>query len=155
MNKVSMKKRNSGFTLVELMVVVLLVGLVVLISSQIPLFNLSFWTRATNRLKMQREAHYAMIKIQHELRPAASLNVDVFDPSRLIIDLNTEESFFLEGSQLLYQDPYQVQELIIEGDTGTQFNVTRSGGTINISLTLVREKVGTITLKTAVKPRNE
>jgi len=69
--------------------------------------------------------------------------------------LNTEESFFLEGSQLLYQDPYQVQELIIEGDTGTQFNVTRSSETINITLTLVREKVGTITLETAVKPRNE
>ncbi len=150
-----MKKRDSGFTLVELMVVVLLVGLVVLISSQIPLFNLSFWTRATNRLKMQREAHYAMIKIQHELRPAASLNVDVSDPSKLVIDLSTEESFFLEGSQLFYQDPYQVQELIIEGDTGTQFNVTRSSETINISLTLVREKIGTITLKTAVKPRNK
>ncbi|GAI64284.1 unnamed protein product, partial [marine sediment metagenome] len=41
------------------------------------------------------------------------------------------------------------------GDTGTQFNATRSSETINITLTLVREKVGTITLKTAVKPRNE
>jgi prepilin-type N-terminal cleavage/methylation domain-containing protein len=155
MNKASMKKRDSGFTLVELMVVVLLVGLVVLVSSQIPLFNLSFWTRATDRLKMQREAHYAIIKIQHELRPAASLNVDVSDPSRLIIDLSTEESFFLEGSQLFYQDPYQVQESVVEGDAGTQFNVTRGSETINITLTLVREKVGTITLKTAVKPRNE
>ena len=155
MNKASMKKRNSGFTLVELMVVVLLVGLVVLVSSQIPLFNLSFWTRAIDRLKMQRDAHYAIIKIQHELKPAASLNVDVSDPSRLIIDLSTEESFFLEGTQLLYQDPYQVQESVVEGDTGTQFNATRSSETINITLTLVREKVGTITLETAVKPRNE
>ncbi len=34
MNKALMKKRDSGFTLVELMVVVLLVGLVVLVSSQ-------------------------------------------------------------------------------------------------------------------------
>ncbi|TKJ47495.1 hypothetical protein CEE34_03585 [Candidatus Aerophobetes bacterium Ae_b3a] len=154
MNEVSMKKRNSGFTLVELMVVVLLVGLVVLVSTQIPLFNLSFWTRATDRLRMQREAHYAMIKIQRELRPAGSSNIDTLDPSKLVIDLSTEESFFLEETQLLYQDPYQVQELIIEGDTGTQFNVTRSGGTINITLTLAREKVGTITLETAVKPRN-
>jgi len=155
MNKTSMKKRNSGFTLVELMVAVLLVGLLVLVSTQIPLFNLSFWVRATERLKMQRDAHYAIIKIQHELRPAASLNVDVSDPCRLVIDSSTEESFFLEGSQLLYQDPYQVQESVIEGDTGTQFNVTRSSETINITLTLAREKVGTITLETAVKPRNE
>ncbi len=155
MNKASMKKGNSGFTVVELMVVVMLVGLMVLVSSQIPLFNLSFWTRATDRLKMQRDAHYAMIKIQHELRPAASLNVDVSDPSRLVIDPSTEESFFLEGTQLLYQDPYQVQESVIEGDAGTQFNVTRGSEIINITLTLVREKVGTITLETAVKPRNE
>jgi len=149
-----MKNRNSGFTVVELMVVVLVVGLLVLVSTQIPLFSLSSWRKGSERLKLQRDAYYAMIKIQHELKPAGSSNIDTLDPSKLVIDLSTDESFFLQENQLLYQDPYGVQELVIEGDGGTQFNVSNTGGTINITLTLVREKIGTVMLETAVKPRN-
>jgi len=149
-----MKNRNSGFTLVELMVVVLVVGLVVLVSTQIPLFSLSSWTKGSERLKMQRDAHYAMLRIQRKLRSASLSDVDVVsDPSTLVIDLNTDENFCLQGDELFYQDPAGVQELVIEGDAGTQFNVTSNNGTINITLTLARGSVQT-TLETAVKPRN-
>lgn len=148
-----MRNRTSGFTLVELMVVVLVVGLVVLVTTQIPLFSFSSWRKGADRLRMQRDAHYAMLRVQYKLRPASSSNIDVSDPSRLVIDLNTGESFFLQGNQLFYQDPAGTQELVIEGDGGTQFNVTSNNGTINVTLTLARENVQTI-LKTAVKPRN-
>jgi len=148
------KNRTSGFTLVELMVVILLVGLVVLITTQIPLFGLSSWTKGSQRLKMQRDADYAILRIQRKLRSASLSNVDVSDPSTLVIDLDTGESFFLQGNQFFYQDPDGTQELVIEGDGGTQFNVTNPTGTIiNVTLTLVREGVQT-TLRTAVKPRN-
>ena len=128
--------------------------MLVLVSTQIPLFSLSSWRKGSERLKLQRDAHYAMLRMQRKLRSAGSSNVDVSDPSRLVIDLNTDESFFLQESQLLYQDPDGVQELVIEGDASTQFNVTSTDGTINVAFTLVKEKVGTIMLKTAVKPRN-
>ena len=154
MNEVySVKNRNSGFTLVELMVVVLMVGLLVLVSTQIPLFSLSSWRKGTERLRMQRDAHYAMLRVQYKLKPVSSSNIDVSDPSKLVIDLNTNESFFLQGNQLFYQDPEGVQELVIEGDAGTQFNVTSNNGTINITLILTKGNVQAI-LKTAVKPRN-
>ena len=149
-----MKKRNSGFTLVELMVVVLVVGLVVLVTTQIPLFSLSSWRKGADRLRMQRDADYAMLRIQRKLRSASLSDIDVVsDPSTLVIDLNTQEKFFLQENQLFYQDPAGVQELVIEGDAGTQFNVTSNNGTINITLTLARGNVETI-LRTAVKPRN-
>lgn len=135
------------------MVVVLMVGLLVLVSTQIPLFSLSSWRKGTERLRMQRDAHYAMLRVQYKLKPVSSSNIDVSDPSKLVIDLNTGESFFLQENQLFYQDPEGVQELVIEGDAGTQFNVTSNNGTINITLILTKRNVRT-TLKTAVKPRN-
>lgn len=149
-----MKSKVSGFTLVELMVVAVVVGLVVLVSSQIPLFSLSSWRKGSERLKLQRDAHYAILRIEHKLRSASLSNIDVVsDPSRLLIDLSTDESFFLQENQLFYKNPQGTQELVIEGETGTQFNVTNPNGTINVALTLVRGNVQTI-LRTAVKPRN-
>ena len=135
------------------MVVVGVVGLLVLVSTQIPLFSLSSWRKGSERLKLQRDAHYTILRIEHKLRSASSSNIDVSDSSRLVIDLGTDESFFLQENQLFYKNPQGIQELIIEGETGTQFNVTSPNGTINITLTLIRGSVQTI-FRTAVKPRN-
>ena len=129
-----MKNKTSGFTLVELIVVVVVVGIAVLLFTQIPLFSFSSWQKGTDRLRMQRDANLVMLKIQRKLRPASSPTVEVSDPpTTLVID---GESF------------------ILEGDTGTQFfDVTSIDGVWNVNLTLVREGVQT-TLRTAVKPRN-
>lgn len=149
-----MKNRTSGFTLVELIVVVVVVGIAVILFTQMPLFSLSSWNKGAHRLKMQRDADYAMLRMQRKLRSASLSNVDVSDPSTLVIDLDTGESFFLQGNQLFYQDPDGTSELVMEGDGGTQFNVTNPTGTIiNVTLTLARGNVQTI-LRTSVKPRN-
>jgi len=129
------KNRTSGFTLVELMVVVLLVALVALVSTQIPLFSVSSWRKGMDRLKLQRDANLAMIKIQRKLRPALS-DVDVAvseDPTKLVIN---SEVF------------------VLEGDNGTKFfPVTNTDGVWNVSFILKRGNFQII-LKTAVKPRN-
>jgi len=156
-----MKNRNSGFTLVELMVVVLLVGLVALVSTQIPLFSLSSWRKGTERLRMQRDANVAMIRIQRKLRPAS--NDNVLSPSILEIDQVTGERFFLDFDKktLCYQTSTGAPEEPVIGGADAPFDVTSfdvtpsSDGTINIILTLKmkRESVQT-TLRTTVKPRN-
>ena len=155
-----MKKRNSGFTLLELMVVVLVVGLLVLVFTQIPLFSLSSWRKGTDRLRMQRDAHYAMIKIQHELQPASFTVAPIIyvpDDSTLVIG---EGSFYVDKDETgsffndLVQESSGNKELVVEGDSGTDFKVSLNGSLIEITLTLVKETVATVKLKTAVKPRN-
>jgi len=152
------KNRASGFTLVELMVVVMLVALVALVSTQIPLFSLSSWRKGTERLRMQRDANIAMIRIQRKLRPA--FNERVLDAHTLEINQDTGESFSFDGNALFYQTSGEAsKELVIGGEKApfdvASFDVANGDGIIHIVLTLKmkRENVKT-TLRTAVKPRN-
>ena len=162
-----MKKRNSGFTAVELMVVVLVAGLLVLVSTQIPLFSLTSWRKGIDRLRMQRDAHYAMIKIQHELQPASftedprvSLGDYVEEPGYYRALGIGDDWFYVVRQETtgflndLVQESGGNRELVVEGDAGTDFKVSLNGSLIEMTLTLAREKVGTVILNTAVKPRN-
>lgn len=148
-----MKNRNSGFTLIELMVVVLLIALLGLVTVQIPLFGFGSWRKGSERLKLQRDAHLAMMKIQWKLRPAISSIVQVPNSETLLIDPSTGEKFFKQGNQLIYLDPAGVEETVMEGDAVTLFEVT-PGEEISIKLKLEKENIGTVVLETAVKPRN-
>lgn len=162
-----MNNRTSGFTLVELMVVVLVVGVVVLLFTQIPLFSVSSWTKGSQRLKMQRDAHYATIRIQRKLRPASFTE----DPLVSLDQYVEEEGYYRKlgiGDDWFYVDKEEAsdffndfvqesggnKELIVEGDEGTDFEVILEGSAIiKMTLTLARGNVQTI-LRTSVKPRN-
>jgi len=161
-----MKNRNSGFTLVELMVVVLVVGIAVLLFTQIPLFSVSSWTKGSERLKMQRDAHYATIRIQRKLRPASFTE----DPLVSLDEYVEEEGYYRKlgiGDDWFYVDKEEAsdffndfvqesggdKELIVEGELGTDFKVIPEGSAIKMTLTLARGNVQTI-LRTSVKPRN-
>jgi len=162
-----MKNRNSGFTLVELMVVVLVVGLVVLVTTQIPLFSLSSWRKGADRLRMQRDADYAMLRIQRKLRSASFTE----DPVVSLDEYVEEEgyyrklgigdvSFYVDRDSQsdsfndLVQESGGEKEQVVEGDSGTTFQVASSNANlVTMTFALVRENVQTI-LRTSVKPRN-
>jgi len=134
------KNRSSGFTLVELMVVVMLVALLGLVATQIPLFSLRSWTKGSERLKLQRDANLVMITIQRRLRPENSSIYDKITPSENLSELIIDgESFGLEDD---------------DDDTVALFDVTTTDEVINVSLKLEKKNVGSIILRTAVKPRN-
>lgn len=150
-----MEKKDSGFTLIEVLVVVVIVGLIALISSQLPLFSLSSWTQGSERLKLQRDAYYAMLMIQRQLRPARISRIEVPNSYTIIIDPSTNERFFFDEGQkkLFYCKDAGSQELILEGETGTEFDVFPNDGMVNITLTLTRKNVYA-TLRTVIEPRN-
>jgi len=135
------------------------VGVAVLLFTQMPLFSLSSWNKGAQRLKMQRDAHYATIRIQRKLRPASFTEdpvVSVPDDSTLVIG---EDSFYVDKEEAsdffndFVQESGGNKELIVEGDEGTDFEVILEGSAIKMTLTLARGNVRTI-LRTSVKPRN-
>jgi len=148
------------------MVVVVVVGVAVLLFTQIPLFSVSSWTKGSQRLKMQRDAHYATIRIQRKLRPASFTE----DPLVSLDEYVEEEGYYRKlgiGDDWFYVDKEEAsdffndfvqksggnKELIVEGDEGTDFEVILEGSAIKMTLTLARGNVQTI-LRTSVKPRN-
>ena len=147
------KKKDSGFTLIEVLLVAVIVGLVALVSSQIPLFTFSSWTQGIERLGLQRDAHYAMLMVQRQLRPAPISSIYIPDPQTLIVDQVTGKRFFFDGNKLFYYNDAGSEKLVIEGEDDTQFDVSRIGNRVKINLTLSRGNVD-INLTTVVEPRN-
>jgi len=149
----SVKNKSSGFTLVELIVVVLLVAVLVLVSSRIPLFTSGFWRQGTDRLSLQRDANYAMIYIQRRLKPASfrvAPQVPYYNESTTYNSLTIGGVIFeVDGNHDLVENG----NVVISGEEGTEFSVERDGTAIRMTLTLVRES-GQTTHRTAVKPRN-
>jgi len=149
------KDKTSGFTLVELMVVVLLVAVVVLVSAQVPLFTFGFWREGTERLRMQRDANYAMIYIQRRLRPASFTVTPVVPDYDEGVDYDSltigGDTFEVDTNNY---DLVENGSTVISGDEGTEFIVERNGRAIKMTLTLVRGSGRTTTHRTAVKLRN-
>jgi len=154
----SVKNKSSGFTIVELIVVVLVVAVLVLVVSRIPLFTSGFWRQGADRLSMQRDANYAMIYIQRRLKPASftvAPQVPLYGEgaydSLTIGDVTFEVD---DGNHdLVEKSGGVITGTVISGEEGTVFSVERDEIAINMTLTLVRES-GQTTHRTAVKPRN-
>ena len=148
-----MKNKSSGFSTIELIVVVLVVAVLVLVSTRIPLFTSGFWRQGTDRLSMQRDANYAMIYIQRRLKPASftvAPQVPYYDEGATYDSLTIGDlTFEVDGNHDLVENGASV----ISGEEGTEFSVERDGIAINMTLTLVRGS-GQTTHRTAVKPRN-
>lgn len=148
-----MRNKTSGFTLIELMIAVIVAGIGILAVSWILLLNQSSWKEGNAKLELQRDAYLAMLKIEHELRPA-SLSDVVCNPSELVIDKNIDQKFFLESDGLWFQNSSgDSPEFVVEGDTGTTFDAAISNDVVNINFTLVRKNLESF-ITTSVMPRN-
>ena len=147
-----MKNKTSGFTLIELMIAVVVAGIGILTVVWILLLTQNCWREGNAKLQLQRDTYYAILKIEHELKPA-SLSDVVCNSPELVID-NDGKKFFLDNDDLWFQESdTDPQELVVEGDTGTEFDVTSSSDVVNVNFTLVRGNLESV-VTTSVKPRN-
>ena len=147
-----MKNKTSGFTLIELMIAVVIAGIGILTVGWILLLTQNSWKEGNAKLQLQRDTYYAILRIEHELKPA-SLSDVVCNSSELVIDSNGKK-FFLQSDDLLFQkSDSDSPESVVEGDPGTEFDVTSSSDVVNINFTLVRGNLESA-IATSVKPRN-
>jgi len=147
-----MKNKTSGFTLIELMIAVVITGIGILAVGWILLLNQRSWKEGNAKLQLQRDTYYAILRMEHELKPA-SLSDVVCNSSELVID-NNGKKFFLDSHDLWFQESStDPQELVVEGDPGTEFDVTTSNDIVNINFTLVRGNLESV-IATSVMPRN-
>ena len=149
-----MRNKTSGFTLIELMIAMIVAGIGILAVSWILLLNQSSWKEGNAKLELQRDTYLAMLKIEYELRLASLADVTTSD-STLVIDTNGKK-FFLQSDDLLFQSSSDSpSEVVVEGDTGTDFNVATSNDVdvVNINFTLVRGNLESF-ITTSVMPRN-
>lgn len=147
-----MRNKTSGFTLVELMIAMIVASVGILAVSWILLLNQRSWKEGNAKLELQRDTYYAILRMEHELKPA-SLSDVVCNSSQLIID-NNGKRFFLGSDDLHFQESSSdSSELVVEGDTGTEFDVTASNDVVNIKFTLVRGNLESF-ITTSVMPRN-
>lgn len=99
-----MKNKTSGFTLIELMIAVIVAGIGILAVSWILLLNQSSWKEGNAKLELQRDTYLAMLKIEHELRPARSSDMDMIisSPPHPLLTINyttNDEKFRLSFSK--------------------------------------------------------
>jgi len=147
-----MRNKTSGFTLIELMIAIIVAGIGILAVGWILILNQSSWKEGNAKLELQRDTYLAMLKIEHELRPASFADVTISD-STLVIDTNGKK-FFLGSDGLHFQkSSSNMTELVVEGHTGTEFDVDTSNDLVNINFTLVRGNLESF-ITTSVMPRN-
>jgi len=144
-----MRNKISGFTLIELMIAMIVASIGILAVSWILLLNQRSWKEGNAKLELQRDTYLAMLKIEYELRPARSSEIDVSDPTKLIIAEGKE--FFLENGDLKFPNS-DSPEFVVEGDSDTEFDVTISN-VVTVNFTLVRGNLKSF-ITTSVMPRN-
>jgi len=150
-----MKDKNSGFTLIELMVAMMIAAIGILAISWILVLNQISWRETSARLKLQRDAYYALLKIEHLLREASLTGkprISILDKGSAL-KIGQDKFFIDEDDNLVFEATKDYSELVIEGNRGTKFNVSCEEGVVKITLNLVRGKLKDV-ITTSVMPRN-
>lgn len=173
------RNKTSGFTLIELMIAMVVAGIGISAVSWILLLNQRSWKEGNAKLELQRDTYLAMLKIEHELRPAKSSDMSDMDMSissppdpLLTIDYTTnDEKFFLsfsleDNDDLLFRKYIyntdttewdKLEELVMAKEiTDANFgdsSISPTSKLVTVNFTLVRGNLESF-ITTSVKPRN-
>ena len=70
------RKRQKGFTLIELVIAIFTGTIVIVATGMILFFGQRTWNSTWNRTNLQRDASYAMLKMTRDIKAGASAQVE-------------------------------------------------------------------------------
>jgi len=130
-------KGQKGFTLIELMVAVIIAIILLLAVGTVLFIAQISWNNAWQKVNLQRDSSYAMLKMSHSIKAASSAIVDNDGKTITIYEGGSWTTFFLgqESKALICQIEGQYPEVVINGRVeDLAFNV--EGNKVGIDLKL-------------------
>ena len=133
------RKRQKGFTLIELIITTFTGAIVIVAAGMILFFGQKTWNSTWDRTNLQRDASYAMLRMTHDIKPGASAQVEDNGKSLRIYNGADWVRFFTASGATMYALKSDTSgggsETILDDNLqAVQFNVT--GNTVTIDLRL-------------------
>ena len=133
------RKRQKGFTLIELIITTFTGAIVIVAAGMILFFGQKTWNSTWDRVNLQRDASYAMLRMTRYIKAGASAQVEDSGKGLRIYNGGDWVRFFTESGAAMLALKSETgggsSETIIDDNMeAVQFNVT--GNTVTIDLKL-------------------
>jgi prepilin-type N-terminal cleavage/methylation domain-containing protein len=140
------RKRQKGFTLIELVIAMFTSAIVIVAAGMILFFGQKTWNSTWDRANLQRDASYAMLRMTHDIQAGISAQVESNGEGLKIFKAGDWVRYFVasEPSKLALKSETEggSSETIIEDNLeAVRFNVT--GNTVAIDLKLKDDNLET------------
>ncbi|SKB37769.1 prepilin-type N-terminal cleavage/methylation domain-containing protein [Acetoanaerobium noterae] len=109
-------KNKSGFTLMELVIVIAILGVVLSIASSYFSFGTKIFSKGGNRADVQASARLASIQISEELRTAKTAELLTTKPSLPISSGDKFNYIYIDGNKIMYRDSNNVIRELFHSD---------------------------------------
>lgn len=109
-------KNKSGFTLMELVIVIAILGIVLSIASTYFSFGTKIFSKGGNRADVQASARLASIQISEELRTAKTAELLTTKPSLPISSGDKFNYIYIDGNKIMYRDYNNVIRELFHSD---------------------------------------
>jgi Tfp pilus assembly protein PilW len=133
------RKRQKGFTLIELIVTTFTGVIVIVAAGMILFFGQKTWNSTWDRTNLQRDASYAMLRMTRHIKAGASAQVEDGGKSLRIYNGDDWVKFFTaSGAEMLALKSAtgdgSSETIIDDNMEAVQFNVTGNMVTIDLKL---------------------
>ena len=140
------RKRQKGFTLIELIIAMFTSVIVIVAAGMILFFGQKTWNSTWDRTNLQRDASYAMLRMTRDIQAGVSAQVESNGGGLMILKAGDWVRYFVasEASKLALKSETEggSSENIIEDNLeAVQFNV--KGNTVTIDLKLKEDNLKT------------
>ncbi len=132
------RKRQKGFTLIELIIAIIIGTIVILAAGTILVFGNRYWSNAWKKTNLQRDASYAMFRVSRAIQAGRSAQLEGDGQGLKIYNEGGWMRFFVipEASMLTLKSDVggSIGTILEKNVEDLQFNVVGNKVTINLKL---------------------